>query len=415
MNICLINTYDSTGGAAIACRRLMHALNKESQDVNARMLVEFGRSNTAEITRLDRSPVKKTIGKIRLVMERISFKPLHNGEINAFYFSPANTGTDITSHPDVLNADIIHLHWVNLGFLSIKDIKKLAGLGKPIVWTLHDMWAFTGGCHYSGECEHFTHKCGECMFLKKPHKNDISRKLNLQKIFFKDFHFVTCSHWLKEEALRSSLLSDASVTSIPNPIDIDLFKPNDKKKARISLGLDPDTDYILFGAANIDDGRKGFEYLMESLNILAPRIKDKKVEILLFGRSDVDQEALPLKLNALGSLDSMEKIAAVYNAASVFVIPSLQDNLPNTIMESLACGTPVAAFKSGGIPEMVQHKVSGYIADWKDSKGLAEGIEYILENDGFKDAAREKVISSYHPAVVARQYSLLYQSLLQSQ
>jgi len=412
MKVCLVNTYEITGGAAVASRRLLDALNTTGK-ADARLLVMKGKANDDRIQSLENKITGKIMGNLSMVRERMYFNPRHNGRINAFYFSPANTGIDITNNSWIQEADIIHLHWINLGFLSIKNIEQLSKLGKPIVWTLHDMWAFTGGCHYSDDCENFVSGCGQCIsFLKKPSENDLTRKLNQQKKFFKNFHFVTCSKWLKGEALRSSLLKEAHVESIPNPIDTNLFYPRDKKTARIALNLNPDKRYILFGAANLDDYRKGFVYLVEAIKKFAEWSGNESIEILLFGRNNLKELDLPLKVNSLGTLNSMDTMANIYSAADTFVIPSLQDNLPNTVMESMACGTPVVAFESGGIPEMVDHEVNGYIAGFKDTDDLAQGIQYVLQNDRLGSLARQKVLENYMPEKVANQYGILYHSLL---
>ena len=410
MNVCLINTYDSTGGAAIACKRLMHALNAQS-DIQAKMLVATGKTTDDDITRLDRSMIRKLQFNTNLVFERLQFKPYHNKVINEFYFSLANTGMDISHHPLVRSADIIHLHWINLGFLSIKGIKRLQSLGKPIVWTLHDMWTFTGGCHYSGECRNFRSGCGDCMFLRTPGPKDLSAKLNAGKSFFAQFNYVTCSHWLKDEAIHSTILQDANIQSIPNPIEA-AFHPDDQAAARQFHGLDPDKKYILFGAANLEDERKGFDYLRSAIEILGQ--KNSNTELLLFGKNTLEDASLSLPVNSLGTLTSMEAIANVYRAADLFTIPSLQDNLPNTIMESMACGTPVVGFNSGGIPEMIDHQINGYLSSFKDVDDLANGMAYVLDHPELGAAASQKVLDTYQPAKVAGQYEELYLSLLQN-
>ncbi|MCB0503740.1 MAG: glycosyltransferase, partial [Bacteroidetes bacterium] len=231
--------------------------------------------------------------------------------------------------------------------------------------------------------------------------------------FFKQFNFVTCSHWLKEEALKSSLLKEANVISIPNPIDTEFFQPLSKNESRHELELDPDKQYILFGAANLNDDRKGLQYLLDAIAILVQQNPSTSIELLLFGKANKNELTIPLKINELGSITTMEKMRTVYNAADLFIIPSLQDNLPNTIMESMACGTPVVGFNTGGIPEMIDHKENGYIAIFKDAEDLVNGIQFTLENASqLGKRARQKVLDNYTQENVAEKYISFYKSLL---
>lgn len=413
MNVTLVNTDDASGGAAVACRRLMHALYTQP-NMQARLLAQKGKIQDEHIHHLTTNKLQEAKIWTNIALERLAFKPYHNGEINSFYFSPANFGMDISKHSLIKSADIIHLHWINLAFLSINSIKQLAALNKPVVWTLHDMWAFTGGCHYSGDCTNYLKQCGHCSrFLKHPSENDLSRRLNLKKSFFKQFNFVTCSHWLKEEALKSSLLKEANVISIPNPIDTEFFQPLSKNESRHELELDPDKQYILFGAANLNDDRKGLQYLLDAIAILVQQNPSTSIELLLFGKANKNELTIPLKINELGSITTMKKMRTVYNAADLFIIPSLQDNLPNTIMESMACGTPVVGFNTGGIPEMIDHKENGYIAIFKDAGDLVNGIQFTLENASqLGKQARQKVLDNYTQEIVAEKYISFYKSLL---
>jgi glycosyltransferase involved in cell wall biosynthesis len=313
----------------------------------------------------------------------------------------------------------VHLHWVNFGFLSIDSLKKLFKTNKPIVWTLHDMWAFTGGCHHSGTCNNYQNTCGNCtQFLKKSSDNDLSNQIwQHKKEAFEgaNLTIVTCSDWLGQRAKHSSLFKNTRVETIPNPIDIELFKPVAKSEARTKLGLDPSKNYILFAAMRVSAVGKGFAYFKEALDILKQQNLDN-TELLIFGQSaGLESENLPFKINALGYLDSPDKIALVYAAASLFAIPSLEENLPNTIMESLACGTPVVGFEVGGIPEMIDHQQNGYLATYKSSESLATGIQYVLQNTDYQQLctnARQKIIENYSESVVAQRYVKLYESLI---
>ncbi len=417
MKVTLINTDDFTGGAAIACRRLLVALTKNG--IDAKLLVQASKSGETAIVSTDDSWFKQKLSFLRFVLERLWFWPYEKSKDIRFQFNLSHFGQDISGNELIKNTDIAHLHWINFGFLSLKSIQKLFKTGKPVVWTLHDMWAFTGGCHYSDECDNFKNQCGNCeQFLKSPSPSDLSHQIWKEKeTTFNNANLtiVTCSEWLGRLAKDSSLFKNVKVIAIPNPIDIDVFKPIAKSEARMKLGLDEQKDYILFAAMQVGAIRKGFVYLKEALENLK-NTSSKNTELLVFGQADAETlQALPYKVNNLGRLTEIEKIVLAYCAASVFVIPSLEDNLPNTIMESLACGTPVVGFNVGGIPEMVEHQKNGYVAQYKSAQDLASGIEWVLQCSDYQSLcqnSRQKVVENYSEDVVAKQYEELYKSLL---
>ncbi|MCC8425261.1 glycosyltransferase family 4 protein [Mucilaginibacter sp. UR6-11] len=419
MKISLINTSDAGGGAPAACLRLLKALT--GQNVDARLLVQYKKTGDEHVTAIVNSFVTKLKAQLDFLRERIPFILFHEKDKSVrFAFSTANVGTDIVKNPLVAGADIIHLHWTNSGFLSIADLKRLVDTGKPIVWTLHDMWTFTGGCHYSGTCNHFINECGNCPFLRDAGDNDISHSGWLRKAALyagaKNITFVTCSRWLAGVAKQSSLLKDFRIESIPNPIDINTFLPKDKAAARRQRDIDPSAKIILFGAANINDRRKGISYLVEALHILkAGYPQSEKTEIVIFGKNNhFDVSRLPFKVHELNLIRSQDELADIYSMADVFVTPSLEDNLPNTIMEAMACGTPVVAFNTGGIPEMVDHQQNGYLAGFKSATDMAKGLHEILNAVNAAElsaGARQKVLDNYTNENVAGQYINLYQSI----
>lgn len=428
MKILLINTYDAYGGAAVACNRLLKALEKNNDVSTAQMLVQEKSSTQENIGEWANTYWRKKKAFLRFSLERLSFLPYEKDKSVRFAFSPANTGVDISQHPLVKAADIIHLHWINFGFLSIQSLQKLFQTGKPIVWTLHDMWAFTGGCHYAGTCTHFQERCGNCHFLRKPKDKDLSWRI-LQKKFKAyhnaQLHLVTCSKWLAQVAHQSSLFKRSisshnppSIQSIPNPIDTLDFYPQDKIQIRQQLGLPSDKFLVLFGAMNIADKRKGFEYFKQSLEVLK-QMQNKTqqaLELVIFGKTSEELiQLLPYPSHNLGSLSSTEKIAQAYNVADLFVIPSLEDNLPNTIMESLACGTPVVAFDTGGIPDMVVHQQNGYLAEYKSAEDLAQGIYWVwqqADNKQLAHNAHQKVLDNFSEESVSDRYIKLYKKIL---
>ena len=423
MKILLLNTDDFTGGAAIACRRLLKALRTHT-DVEAKMLVQESRSGQEGVFQLNNSWFTKKKAFLRFVLERIFFLFYEKSKEVRFAFNPAKFGIDITDNQIVKDTDVIHLHWINFGFLSLDSLQKLFETNKPIVWTLHDMWAFTGGCHHSDDCENYQNTCGNCVkFLKNPSDNDLSNQIWQQKkAIFQNANLtiVTCSEWLGNRARKSSLFEGIKVVSIPNPIDTNAFYPIEKGLARKEFQLPANKKYILFAAMRVDAVGKGFSYFKSALDIVYQQLKTNnldstEIEILIFGQAEAsDFESLPFKVNILGHLSDVNKIAKAYSAASVFVIPSLAENLPNTIMESMACGTPVVGFEVGGIPEMIDHKQTGYLAKYKSAEDLAKGIYWTLFESGCQvviDNSRQKVLDNYSEKVVAEKYKRVYQSL----
>jgi len=402
MKVLLLNTYAS-GGAAVACLRLKVAL--EQTGVDAQML-------SADLAG-SRWP---------FYAERLSFLPFERDKSVRFSFSLANFGKNLLRHPLVQEADVLHLHWINQGFLSLQGIQELSLLGKPMVWTLHDMWAFTGGCHYSRGCDHFQESCGHCPYLKNPSPSDLSHRIwaRKQHLFPKNIQFITCSAWLASVARSSSLLKNYPITNIPNPIDVTFFKPlseTERRNFRLSKGINPQSRLLLFAAMNVSEERKGFRFLQEALDFLKSQHPDFQLEILVIGKSQPEiLSALPYPVHALGMIKDQQELIRIYGSADVFVIPSLEDNLPNTVMEALACGTPVAGFQTGGIPEMVGHLEQGFIAPQGDSRKLAEGIYWVLnkaDTSVLRVRAREKATSQYANALIAKQYTDIYQNMLQ--
>ena len=419
MKILLLNTSEKIGGAAIACHRLMDALN--ANGVKAKMLVRDKQTANPNIVNINTNKWEKAFNKWRFLWEKIVIF-LHNGfsKKKLFRVSIANTGTDISKHPLVQKADVIHLHWINHGFLSLKDIERLSYLGKPIVWTMHDMWPCTGICHHSRECNAYYEQCHHCFYLHANSKNrDLSYQIFLQKLSLSrisDIHYVTCSFWLKDRAEKSALLFNHTCINIPNPININLYHPKDSIDAREKLSLPKNQKLILFGSAKITDERKGIAYMIKACEILHSRSNNKAVSLVVFGtQSDVIKDSVPFPVYSLNYLSKTEDIIHLYNAVDLYVTPSLDENLPNTIMESMACGTPCVGFNTGGIPEMIDHKTNGYVANYKDAEDLANGICWVLEEANYEQLsqnARQKVVENYSEDVVAKRYLTLYKSLL---
>lgn len=416
MRVLLINTSERTGGAAIAANRLMNALI--GNGIDAKTLVLNKQTSDKNIISVQSSFIKRKLAQFNFLWERwIIFVHNRFSRKNLFKVSIANTGFDISGHPMVKAADLIHIHWINQGFLSLDNIKKLVQTGKPVVWTMHDMWAGTGICHYPGDCEKYKIECSDCPFLLGKTVHDLSYKVFTlkKKSDLNRITYVGCSRWIANEAKKSALLQNASITNIPNPIDTTVFKPGDKADIRQKRGLPVNKKLVLFAAAKLSDTRKGMLYLVEAIQYLQQR----NMEIVFLGGKIDDNllHTISLPVHSLGYLHTPADIASAYAACDVFVTPSLEDNLPNTIMEAMACGTPCVGFRIGGIPEMIDHRENGYVAEYKDSEDLAGGIEWALNHPdkaALSKACVTKVQTHYAEPVVAGQYIDLYRSLLKN-
>lgn len=419
MRILIVNTSENTGGAAIAANRLMEAL--KNNGVKAKMLVRDKRTGQITVCAVPQSPLLKA----KFAWERfIIWKANHFKKHNLFQVDLGNTGVDITSLAEFKEADLIHLHWINQGFLSLKNIRSIINSGKPIVWTMHDQWPSTGICHYSGTCTKYETECRNCpLLINGGSEHDISAKYFRRKQqMLRGAHivFVACSHWLEEKARHSSLFVGQEVTSIPNTINVNIFKPMEKRKMRLQCNLPLDKKLLLFGSLKATDPRKGIDYLIKACNILKEKHAElqSQLGIIIVGNcSDGMRHLFPFPVYAFDYVDNEKEMARIYNTADVYVTPSLEDNLPNTIMESMACGIPCVGFNVGGIPEMIDHGKNGYVAETRNADDLAEGICFALNPEHHEDLSSQavhKVLSTYGETNVASKYISLYNRLIDS-
>ena len=413
MRVLIINTSERVGGAAIAANRLMKALKKNG--VKVKMLVRDKQTDHLTVFSVGHNWTQP----IKFVWERLCIFMANNfNRKNLFQVDIANTGTDITQHTEFQRADIIHLHWVNQGFLSLANINKILHVGKPVVITMHDQWYFTGICHYSGNCQKYQELCHHCELIKGNLLGDLAKQVFLKKEkIYSDAQltFVGCSQWMANLAKTSKLTQGHRVVSIPNAIDTDLFCPQDKKQARLAFKLPTDKRLLLFGCQRITDERKGFHYLVEALQLLKqqqPNLAKGTEIVVVGGEADSIRHKVPFNIFPIRYVSDPQKMVQLYNAVDLYVTPSLQDNLPNTIMESMACGTPCVGFNVGGIPEMIDHKENGYVATYKDAQDFANGILWILAADQgvLSRQARNKVMTTYSEDAVAFKYKDVYNS-----
>ena len=407
MRILIINTSERTGGAAVAANRLMEAL--KNNGVKAKMLVRDKETDSLTVCGLS----AKWRTQWNFLWERfVIWVHLHFQREHLFEMDIANCGVDITKMPEFEEADVIHLHWVNQGMLSLENIRKILATGKPVVWTMHDIWPATAFCHVTLGCQHFTSQCGNCRLLPGGgSSNDFSTTIWKRKqrmLADGSIYFVACSHWLESEAKRSALLSGQKITSIPNPIDTRIYKKGDKQEARQRLGLPLDKKLILFASQRVTNANKGMDYLIEACRQL--QLPDAAV-VILGGHAEEVVSQLPLEAFPLGYVNEEQRIVDVYHAADVFVLPSLSENLPNTIMEAMACGVPCVGFKVGGIPEEIDHRRNGYVAEYRNAEDLARGIRWILTETDYEELSKNavhKVVQNYSQQSVALKYLDVY-------
>lgn len=418
MKIVHLNTYEGNGGAGRACLRLNNAL--QASGVESRVMVYYQFKESTRAQAFSKTPLQKAAAIFNILSERY----LAKGFVKALKtpFSLQWFGRSIAKHTALKEADLIHIHWINHGFLRPKDLAELELVDKPIVWTFHDSNAFTGGCHVRYSCENFHKQCGSCPLLKMSGKNDISHQNWLRKkkgYANLPFHIIAPSNWMARSVKFSSLMGVRETTVIPNTIETNVFKPYVKAEAKKLLQISPEKFVLMSGfMPSKNDKHKGTSYLIDALYDLAqrPGIIKENVELLIFGNKDAaEMPEFPFKTTFLGTINNDEHLAKCYSAADAFITASLEDNLPNTVMESLSCATPVVAFKTGGIPDMVEHLVNGYLADYESSEDLATGMEWLYHEESaaeIQKQARLTILTRFSEEVIAEKHILLYQSLI---
>lgn len=327
-------------------------------------------------------------------------------------FSTGFEGADFTKHPAYKSADIVHLHWIN-GLVSMRTLRKV---DKPVVWTMRDMWPLTGGCHYAMECEKYRTGCGSCPQLGSQSKYDLSRLVvaNKRKSLNNGMRLVGISEWLSSCAKDSYMFSGFKVDTIANNIDTNQFFPVDRKSAREILGLPSNKKIILVGATSITDFYKGYDLFIESINSLY--LSD--IHIAIFGNTNKQAlEKIGIKYTSLGYLVDVISLRLAYAAADVFVAPSRMEAFGKTLIEAMACGTPVVCFDATGPKDIVTHKVTGYKAQPFDPADLAAGIKWVVDQPQDKyvqlcQQARQRAMDVFGSHVAVEQYKRLYFDLL---
>ena len=417
MNILHLSTSDISGGSARAAYRMHQGL--QNAGVNSKMLVQEKHSYDETII-APQIRLFQGIARAKLSFDALPLK-LYPQRDQSTLFSLQWLPDRIMSQVAQLNPDVVNLHWVNGGFAQIETLAKFKC---PLVWTIHDMWPFTGGCHYSGSCDRYMGSCGHCPQLQSNKSWDLSfwtlqRKIKAWKNL--DLTIVAISSWIAKCADSSSLFKDFRIEVIPNGLNVQTYRPIDRQAARQVLNLPQDKQLVCFGAIHASsDKRKGFHLLQSALHILSQTRWKEEIEVVVFGSSQPDKPVdLGFKTHYLGHLNDDISLATVYSSANVMVVPSLQEAFGQTASESLACATPVVAFNNTGLADIVEHQQNGYLARAFEIKDLAQGIAWILE-DGDRHQklsyrAREKAEQEFSLEVQANRYLKLFNEILQNQ
>lgn len=409
MKVLLVNTYDK-GGAANACLRLHEGLLKEGVDSN--LLLKYKTRNIANSFEYNTERRIGLFDRVKFKIKKYLFSNLnrrksYKRDPGLEYFSYPETKIDITETSIYKQSDIIHLHWI-ADFVDYESFFQKNK--KPVVWTLHDMSPFLGGEHYieeylgvdkSGNPIKRNHTKLETLVLRDIYK---LKKRYLSKTH--NLHLVALNDWMINN-LKSSFLAKRSVSKINNGIDVDNFFPLNKSECRRYFELPIDRRIVLFVADFIDSNRKGFNVLIKAIDIL----RNENIVFCVIGSSSY--EIKKNNLIYLGKLESVDEMRKAYSSADLFVIPSLIDNQPNTIVESQLCGVPTIGFDKGGISEMIINGLNGYIVEEINSEGLAEQIKSFFNNDNTFDIneIRNFAISNYDSKIQSKKYIQLYESL----
>jgi glycosyltransferase involved in cell wall biosynthesis len=405
----LLSTNDIEGGAARAAYRLHRSLRAIA--IPSQMLVQNKDSADSSVI-AQKSAIAKAGGQISDLPLRLYRNRVRTN------FSPQWFPNPITGKVASLNPDLINIHWICNGYLQIETLAKFQ---KPLVWTLHDMWAFTGGCHYGQVCDRYTQSCGSCPLLKSDRQWDASRWIWQRKAKTYpqlNLTIVAPSRWMAESANKSSLFRNTRVEVIPHGLDTDVYQPIDAPTARKLLNLPQDKQLILFGAGSnaVGEPRKGFLLLQAALKKLAEAGWGDRFELVIFGASAPESPLdLGFKAHYLGRFYDDLSLVLSYSAADVMIVPSVQEAFGQTASESLACGTPVVAFRATGLPDIVSHEQDGYLAEPFSPEDLAQGIAWVLKDSNqhqrLRLNARMKAEREFTLLLQATRYSALFHEI----
>lgn len=405
MRVAHVSTFDTLGGAARAMSGLHRALI--GLGIDSQVLVQEKRGDDPTVIQAPASTILRNHAWRQIAD---SWPLMFYRKKTVMHWTRGRVGSGAIHALTKMRPDIIHLHWIGRGFFSVREIGALQG---PVVWTLHDSWAFTGGCHVPYECTRYRDRCGACPQLGSRRKADTSRATwQLKHGAWKTVNLtiVTPSRWLASCAAASGLLGGRRIEVIPNGVDHRAFFPEDQISAREALGLPKDRALILFGAMHAGvDRNKGLHLLIDAL-----RLRSWDADLVLFGATDLHvADASGLRIHARGPVYDQVELRNLYSAADVLALPSIQENYPNMILESMACGTPVVAFADGGIPEMIEDGKTGLLATSHQPESFATRLaEALSAAPSMRGACRSVVENKSTLERMACEYADLYRSLL---
>lgn len=416
MKVVHLNTYDGNGGAGRAVLRLNEALKKAGVHSEVVTLYQFNKKSG--VASYADTPFRKALAVFNILAERFLVKAFISDK--TVPFSLQRFGISPSNFKQLQNADIIHIHWVNHGLFSPKDIVKFSVFAdKKIFWTLHDSNPLTGGCHVRYDCQNFTAECGKCPVLGTENPKDLSHKTwklknkAYQKVTFK---LIAPSRWMQQSAQKAGLTKNKESFFIGNALETGFFVPKNKSICRDALQIPENSFVILAGyMPSSSDRHKGFKQLKETIIHLTNHadIDKDKLLLLFYGSNNkTESEQIGIPHRFLGKIADDEMLVSLYNSADVFLFPSLEESMGYTALESLSCGTPVVAFNTSGVTDVVLHKKNGFLADLYDAKGLANGILWIMNEADRKylsENARYHAVTEFGLDVIAKRHLKVYQ------
>lgn len=415
--VAILNTSDIAGGAARAAHRLHRGLTQLG--VESTYFVRDARGGKGKIVA---TGIGNETARQLDVLIYEHYINANRTDISETYFSSSFYGPSKFDPDRLASFSVINLHWVE-EFVSLGILQKIVALGKPIIWTIHDAKPFTGGCHYPAGCEGFVHDCANCIQLKNDPHCLTQHVLAAKKAIFRHVQpvVVSPSKWLACEARRSALFGDQRIEVIPNSIDTDIFRRLDKNQLRTKYGIPADAVVLKFGSCNNREKRKGFRYLHEAVSRSLEHerfraLRDKgQLMVLTTGLPDDSLSELQIPVKSMGYVGDEALVAELYALSDIFLLPSLEDNLPNTMLEAMACGVPVVGFKTGGIPDLVDNEC-GRVVKQKDAEAMASSIvDLVLDAEkrsALGEKAQQKIQKGYTLAHQAAAYRTLFEGLV---
>lgn len=422
MNVLIINTFDIKGGAARAAYRLHKGFIQIG--MNAFMLVKEKQSHDERVLQIDPQRDENSLHQLE-ILHTISEDYIKNNRTDSSLgrFSLGYPGYNLTRTKIIKEVDLINLHWVD-GLLSVESISALLELGKPIVWTLHDVNPFTGGCHYPAGCTLFKDDCHPCpQLIKDPYNlSQFNLKNKISQFRDKNLTIVTPSKWMAKKAKQSAVFKHTPVVVIPNSIETDIFTPQSKRQAKSKFDIAENTVTILTGASHRKPKRKGFEEFLSAMKLCLDNktfrnlVYENRILLLCFGHPANAIKDLGIPYKSFGRVRSDPLLSNIYNAADLFLLPSTEDNLPNTMVEAMSCGTPVIAFNTGGMPDMIQDGITGKLVPLSRIEKYAEAIIDLVLHPATRnkigEQARQLIERNYKLEHQAQKYVDLFIKLL---